>query len=115
MDNRRDLNIVSGNLTERTLADVVTQVAGELGHTSAQVALAWTMLHPSVTSPVMGARTAAQLEDNLGSLDVIFSADQIDRLDKAGAIEAPFPYKAFTSPLHGFMFGNVKVEPRGFR
>ncbi len=66
----RDLNAALGMLTERNLAiaDVVQEVAAELGRTPAQVALAWTLRNPAVTAPIIGARTLAQLEDNLGAL-----------------------------------------------
>ena len=57
------------------------EVAAELGRTPAQVGLAWTLQNPGVTSPVIGARTPAQLEDNLGALEVGFTAAQRERLD----------------------------------
>jgi aryl-alcohol dehydrogenase-like predicted oxidoreductase len=81
-------NVAAGNgaLTERALgiADVVGEVAAELGVSRAQAALAWTLVNPAVTSPIIGARTAEQLADNLGALDVEFAPEQLARLEAAG-------------------------------
>ena len=109
------MNLGSGNLSERTfqMIDTVRAVSEEIGCTLSQVAIAWTMLHPGVTSPIIGVRTPEQLLDNLGALDITLSAEQVERLDAASAIEDVFPYKFFNSPAQDFMFGGVKVERRG--
>lgn len=111
---RKSMNVSSGRLNEASLAtaDVVRDVAGELGCTAAQVALAWTMRDSAITSPVIGARTPAQLKDNLGALAVRFSADQLARLDAASAVPRVFPMDVLKGPSEGFMFGGVKVEER---
>ncbi|WP_433894266.1 aldo/keto reductase [Streptomyces sp. CA-111067] len=80
---------------ERTWAvvDEVRAVADEHGASMAQVALAWLLGRPMVTSVILGARTVAQLDDNLGALDVELSADDLARLDKAsdpGAADYPY-------------------------
>ncbi|MGW8328599.1 aldo/keto reductase [Streptomyces sp. NPDC055897] len=97
---RKSFNHALGWVTERSLAvaDVVKEIAAELGRTSAQVALAWTLRNPDVTAPIIGARTPAQLEDNLGALEVDFSASQLARLDEAGAIDLGYP--------HGYLAGD---------
>ena len=96
---RKSFNIVNGGVTERNLAiaDVVKEVATELGHTPAQVGLAWTLQNPGVTAPLIGARTPAQLEDNLGALEVDFTASQLARLDEASAIGLGFPHDMLAS------------------
>lgn len=111
-------NVAAGNgaLTERSLviADVVKEVAADIGKTPAQVALAWTLLHPAVSSPIIGARTLAQLEDNLGALEVNFSQAQRARLDQASAIEIGFPHDFMAMPLvHSVVFGETKPPLRG--
>ncbi len=63
--------------------DVVQDVAGEVGASEAQVALAWHMHHPDVTVPIIGARTTAQLEENLRAATVSLSSEQFDRLDES--------------------------------
>jgi aryl-alcohol dehydrogenase-like predicted oxidoreductase len=114
MDSRKDINVVTGNLNPHALdvADIVKDIAAELGRTSSQVAIAWTMLQPSVTSPLMGVRTLAQLEDNLGALDLTFSAGQIDRLNAASPPARHFPYDQLETPMHDFILGHVTVEKR---
>jgi aryl-alcohol dehydrogenase-like predicted oxidoreductase len=112
---RKNIAAGNGSLSERGLAiaDVVKEVATELGKTPAQVAIAWTLLHPAVTSPIVGARTAAQLEDNLGALQVVFSDEQRRRLDHASAVALGFPHDFLALPLtREVMFGGTKVEAR---
>lgn len=113
MTSRKAINVATGRLSERNLdiARVVGEVAIELGRTSPQVALAWTLQNPAVTSPVLGARTQAQLEDNLGALDVEFTPEHLARLDAASAVPLGFPHDMLGSS-NGISFGNVKVERR---
>jgi aryl-alcohol dehydrogenase-like predicted oxidoreductase len=113
-DSRKGINIASGRLSERTIdiAEVVVTVAGELGCTPSQVALAWTLLNPAVTAPLIGARTAAQLEDNLAALDVAFDDDQVARLAAVSAIEPGFPHGFLQGPAYEYMLGNFTVERR---
>ncbi len=112
---RKGQNVLSGKLSERSLsvAEVVADVAGELGCTSAQVAIAWTLLNPAVTSPVLGARTLAQLEDNLGGLEVALDTGHIARLDEASKVEPVFPMTVLKSHAESLMMGGVKVAERG--
>jgi aryl-alcohol dehydrogenase-like predicted oxidoreductase len=59
----------------------------------AQLALAWVLHRPGVTSPIIGPRTMAQLEDNLGAVDVTFTEEDYERLDEVatpGRMLAPF-------------------------
>ncbi|MFI9403563.1 aldo/keto reductase [Nocardia sp. NPDC052316] len=112
---RKNVAAAQGALTERSLsiADVVTDVATELGKTPAQVALAWTLRNPGVTSPIIGARTAAQLTDNLGALEVEFDTAQLARLEQASAIELGFPHDMLARPMtRGVVSGDLKIEAR---
>ena len=112
---RKEFNFATGALTERNLgiAEVVKEVAAELGHTPAQVGLAWTLRNPGVTAPIIGARTVAQLEGNLGALEVDFTAAQLARLDEASAIELGFPHHHLAGPrMRAVTQGNMKIEPR---
>ncbi|MFZ0217080.1 MAG: aldo/keto reductase [Candidatus Dormiibacterota bacterium] len=75
-------------------------IAEEKGCTVAQLALAWCIHQPGVTSPIIGPRTIEQLEDNLGSLQVeVTDADRarIDELVAPGRVVAPF-YEADFGP-----------------
>jgi len=80
---------------ERTWAvvDEVRAVAEEQGATMAQVALAWLLGRPAVTSVILGARTVEQLDDNLGAVDLTLTPDQVARLDHASdPSPADYPY-----------------------
>jgi aryl-alcohol dehydrogenase-like predicted oxidoreductase len=56
-------------------------LAAEKGVTLSQFALAWVVNQPGITSPIIGPRTLDQLEDNLGALEVRFSADDLAKID----------------------------------
>lgn len=111
---RKVQNVATGRLSEQKLdiAAVVGAVAVEVGKTPAQVALAWLLNKPSVTSPVLGVRTPAQLEDNLGALGVSLSEDQIVRLDAVSAVPPVFPMDVLRGPGEHMMFGGVTVQER---
>jgi aryl-alcohol dehydrogenase-like predicted oxidoreductase len=53
---------------ERRTSVAVKGIATESGHMPAQIALAWTLLNPAVSTPLLGTRSLKQLEDNLGAL-----------------------------------------------
>ena len=53
----------------------------ELGEKPADVALAWLLHRPGVTSPIIGPRTMKQLEGSLRALEIDLSAEALDRLD----------------------------------
>jgi len=110
---RKDIAAANGALTERGLAiaDVVKQVAHEIDRSPAQVAIAWTLRAPGVTAPILGARTVAQLEDNLGALDVQLGAEHMARLEAASAIELGFPHHMLSRPLtRKVVLGDVQLE-----
>ncbi|WP_437730778.1 aldo/keto reductase [Sorangium sp. So ce1335] len=112
---RKNVAAANGALTERGLgiAEVVKAVATESGKTPAQIALAWTLLHPAVTAPILGARTLKQLEDNLGALDVRLTDGQRARLERASAVELGFPHDFLARPMtRSVMFGDVKIAER---
>ncbi|MBF6468286.1 aldo/keto reductase [Nocardia beijingensis] len=112
---RKDLILAGEGLTERSLAiaDCVRRVARELDRSPAQVALAWTLRQPEVTAPVLGARTLAQLEDNLGALTVQFDDHHLDRLREASAITAGYPHNVLARPMaRRTLVGDMRVETR---
>ena len=73
------------------IARAVADVADELGLTSSVVALAWLRAQGGVI-PILGARTAQQLSDNLACLEVALPADTIARLDEASHVARGFPH-----------------------
>ncbi|WP_020495615.1 aldo/keto reductase [Sciscionella marina] len=113
--NRKSFNAALGMVTERTLAiaDTVSEIAAELGHTPAQVGLAWTLQNPGVTAPIIGARTLGQLQGNLGALEVDFTADQLTRLDEVSAIDLGYPHDVLAGEhLRAATAGGLKIETR---
>jgi len=74
------------------ILDAVGAVARELGATPAEVSLAWLLAKPTVTSVIFGARTLAQLDDNLKAAALVLPAQALERLDRASAFELGYPY-----------------------
>ena len=60
-------------------------VAEETGATLAQIALAWLAAQPAITAPIASATSVVQIEELLGSMDLVLTPAQIDRLSDAGA------------------------------
>jgi aryl-alcohol dehydrogenase-like predicted oxidoreductase len=79
-------------LNEKTFAlvDELGVIAKAHDSTVARAALAWVRMQPGVTSTIIGARRLAQLDDNVKSLDITLSADELARLE------------ALTKPTFGF-------------
>jgi aryl-alcohol dehydrogenase-like predicted oxidoreductase len=84
------------------------EVAAAHGVSVAQVALAWLLAKPHVMSVIIGAKTLAQLDDNLAATDLALAAEEIAQLDAVSALPAEYP---------GWMFerqGNSR-RPKPFR
>ncbi|MBF6327223.1 aldo/keto reductase [Nocardia transvalensis] len=90
---------------ELAVARVVQRVAGDLGYTPAQVALAWTRAHSHAVHPIIGARTLDQLLDNLGTLEVSLPSEAIDLLESATGFRPGFPTE-FLSANTTYVFGD---------
>ncbi len=71
--------------------DVMREVAGRHDATVAQVALAWLLSRPQVTTVILGAKTPAQLADNLGSVRLVLDADDLAALDAVSALPPEYP------------------------
>jgi aryl-alcohol dehydrogenase-like predicted oxidoreductase len=72
--------------------EVLAAVGAEHGVSAAQVALAYLLGRPAVTSVIVGARTTEQLADNLTAADLVLSAEERDRLDQVSALPLIYPY-----------------------
>ena len=72
--------------------EVLVKIAEQRGVSAAQVALAYTLAKPAVTSLVIGARTDEQLADNLAAASLALSDDERAQLDKASAPPLIYPY-----------------------
>jgi aryl-alcohol dehydrogenase-like predicted oxidoreductase len=84
--------------TERIVA-AVKSVSDETGRGMAQVALAWLRYRPVPVIPIIGARKLSQFQDNLASLALTLSANQLKTLDEASSIELGFPYELYAKAM----------------
>ena len=81
--------------TERNwrILGVVDEVARAHRVTHSQVALAWLLQQPAVSSVIMGVRTLDQLQDNLAAGRLVLTEEELARLDEVSKPEAPYPYR----------------------
>jgi len=80
----RDSSLSTELLSEQNMAKVrgLKAIADRRGQSLAQMALAWTLRDPRMTSTLIGASSVAQLEDSLGALDnVAFTDDELAEID----------------------------------
>ncbi len=103
----------SYRLNERNynIAGKVVEIAQSLDASPAQVALAWISQQGHI--PIIGARTLNQLKDNMGSLDVTISAEQMQQLEQVSSIDLGFPHDFVTRPgaqkmIYGGMVNQIK-------
>jgi aryl-alcohol dehydrogenase-like predicted oxidoreductase len=103
-------------LNDRNLAivDVVKEVAGDLGAQPAAVAIAWLLARSGpVVIPIVGARTAEQLLETLGGVDLELPAEVLSRLSEVSGIELGFPHD-FLARLfarYAAVAGAIKTVP----
>ncbi|MGH6837147.1 MAG: aldo/keto reductase [Methylocella sp.] len=96
--------------TDRIVA-AVKNVSDEVGRSMAQVALTWLRYRPVPVIPIIGARTLAQLQDNLASFALVLSADQLKTLDEASRIELGFPHDFYAKEMvRTFVYGGVREQ-----
>jgi aryl-alcohol dehydrogenase-like predicted oxidoreductase len=90
---QRDFPLYRFYFNERAfgIVDVLVAAAREASCTPAQLALAWQLTKPEVTSVIIGARNGAQLDDNLGATGVTVAPDIMERLEQATRIEPEYP------------------------
>ena len=84
---------VTSALSETThrVVDVLLEVANEAETTPARAALAWLMAQPGVTSVIFGARTMAQMEDNLAAMEITLAPHHLTKLSTASKPSLNFP------------------------
>lgn len=71
--------------------ELLETIAGEANATIPQIALAWLLAQPAVSSVIIGAKKMHQLEDNLKAVDVTLTSDQLERLDAVTRPDALYP------------------------
>jgi aryl-alcohol dehydrogenase-like predicted oxidoreductase len=76
-------------------------------------ALAWLRYRPAPVIPIIGARKLSQLEDNLKSLEVTLSVDQLRHLNEVSAVPMGFPNEFFEAEMvRTFLFGGMRDRIR---
>ena len=100
--------------TDRNWAmlDVLKAVAEEAGRPPAQVALAWANAKPAIAGSIIGVSKPAQLADNLASLEITLTPDQMRALDDASALDRVYPY-AIYRVIDQVVFGGHHVAGWG--
>lgn len=104
-------SILEGLLTETNyqILRTLEEVSVRLGKTPSQVAIAWLLAMPGVTSAIIGARNLAQLNENLGAVDWAFPPEEWRMLDKVSALPPEYPqdFQAWVEPqIHGDLDGH---------
>ncbi|PAU76115.1 aldo/keto reductase [Halomonas salipaludis] len=86
--------------TERNfdVVDVVRDIAQEIGRSMAEVALAWVVNRPGVSSVLVGASRVVQLSQNIAALDIMLTREQQGRLDQVSELAQINPYFIFQLP-----------------
>jgi aryl-alcohol dehydrogenase-like predicted oxidoreductase len=74
------------------IVDALSEISRASGKSPSQVALNWLLQQPGVTAPIIGARTLAHLQDNLGCVGWSLDAEQMAKLNAASDIPLPSPY-----------------------
>jgi aryl-alcohol dehydrogenase-like predicted oxidoreductase len=72
--------------------DALVEIGGSHGVSAAQVALAWLLGRPAVTSVIVGARTDAQLADNLAAAELVLTPEEQDRLEQVSREPLRYPH-----------------------
>jgi aryl-alcohol dehydrogenase-like predicted oxidoreductase len=88
----------TGERADRIVA-AVQEVSKQVGRSAAQVALAWLRHRDIPVIPIIGARRISQLQDNLASLELELTKEQVSVLDEASAIELGFPHDFYNKEL----------------
>ena len=73
------------------IIDVLEPMAKEKNSSVAQLALAWLLKQPAVSMVIIGAKSMDQLEDNLKSIDIVFTADELQKLSEVSRLEEEYP------------------------
>lgn len=97
--------------TERNfdVVETLKEVAGQIGRSPAEVALAWVVSRTGVSSVLIGASRVDQLTQNIASLDVSISEAQFATLEKATQLPLLNPYFIFQLPT-ARLFGGQQVQ-----
>jgi len=111
-DARMSSDMMAQFMPDKDLADrvvtVLKEVATEVAHTPARVALAWLYHRDVNVIPIIGSRKIDQLHDNLAAADLKLTPAQVQKLDEASHVSLGFPYDFLNRPfVRGFSSGGM--------
>ena len=92
------------------ILEVLMAVAGELNCPAAQVALAWTMARPGITSTVIGASKLSQLESNIAAAHLTLSHEHMQRLNAVSAPALGFSSGLAMPAIRRMVFGGHETK-----
>jgi aryl-alcohol dehydrogenase-like predicted oxidoreductase len=97
---------------KHNIARTVMEIAAQTGHSAAQVAINWLRqqgVPGSVVIPIIGARKASQVQDNLKAVDWALDDGQVRRLNEVSQIEAGFPGNFYAKEMvRAFAHGGMR-------
>jgi aryl-alcohol dehydrogenase-like predicted oxidoreductase len=97
--------------TDRAAGEAVRKLADRIGRTPAQVAINWVRQQPGNVIPILGCRSAAQIQDNLGCLDFQLTGEQIASLNTIANFNLDFPYSFLHSDnVRNLIFGTTFAQ-----
>jgi aryl-alcohol dehydrogenase-like predicted oxidoreductase len=98
----------SASEREQTAAEAILKLSEKTGRTPSQLAINWVRQQPGNVIPILGCRTEAQLQDNLGCLDFRLSDDEMKELDEIAGFRPGFPNSFLHSDhVRGLIFGET--------
>jgi len=106
---QRDMPHYRAYFTEQafTVVDALKQLANEFGRLPSQLAIAWQLAKPEVSAVILGARTRAQLDENLAATEMQLPAELIERLDALTALTPEYPNQFIDMVQHWLQPRNV--------
>jgi diketogulonate reductase-like aldo/keto reductase len=93
---------------------VANAIANDRDASTSQVAIAWILAqrHRAPIVPILGVRTAEQLQDNLAALQLELTPDELERLDGVSRVQLGFPHEFDVARL---VYGNTEERVDDYR
>ncbi|CAG8438870.1 5147_t:CDS:10 [Acaulospora morrowiae] len=112
ISNRKSLLESFGIEKNWEILEEVKKISKEVNRSPVQVALNWIAQKPGITSPLIGARTKTQLDENIKALEFKLTPEQISRLDYVSEPSIPFPQSFYNFMSDSFIGSNIEVPER---
>lgn len=110
-DNEEPKRSSDAGAKAKVAAEALMEMAREIGRTPSQVAINWVRQQQGNFIPILGARTEAQIQDNLGVLDFELSPEQIEELNQLAGFQLGFPMSFLTNDhVRGLIFGETFAQ-----